>query len=61
MLLYIYAAMARLQVDEATFFQLAHIYVYGVRITLSTEVQEFRVCGIVPDFVSTYVQHLEVI
>lgn len=57
--LYLVNAMNRLNVDELTFFRMAHIYSFGTDPDLSTDVAQYKLHGIIPLYVGKYLQHIK--
>ena len=58
MLLSLCETMARLKVDEQTFFRMAHIWSFGTDPDVSTDVCQFKLHGIVPPYVKRYLEHV---
>lgn len=51
-------AMKRLRIDEHTFFRIAHQWAFGKMPDLHREVLEYKVCGIIPPYVTRYLSHI---
>ena len=59
MLLYLMNTMKRLNVDNLTFFRMAHIWSFGTDPVLSDDVAQFMLHGIIPKYVQSYLRHLQ--
>jgi hypothetical protein len=59
MLPYLVETMRRLNLDEQAFFRLAHIWAFDKDAPVATEVCQFKLHGVVPPFVVSYVKHIQ--
>lgn len=46
-------------VRNPSFFSEAHYWLYKRSVDTSHSVLEFKICGIIPDFVRQYVEHIQ--
>lgn len=59
MLLYLVDTMKRLDLDEQSFFRLAHIWAFGKDVSVADDVAQFRLHSVIPKYVQRYLHYVQ--
>lgn len=59
MLLYLKQKLNELNVEDVTFFRIAHIYQFGTNPDQWDSIAQFRLHGIIPRYVQNYLKMLQ--
>jgi len=60
MILYLVNTLKRLNMNEVTFFRLAHIWAFSGRDPqIHDDVAQFKLHGIIPKYVQRYLHHIQ--
>ncbi len=57
--LYLVSKLNQLNVDDITFFRIAHVWAFGTDPDLSSDVAQYRLHTLIPRYVVSYLKSLQ--